>query len=681
MKILSLELYNFRQYYGKQKITFADDTYQNTTIIFGENGKGKTGIYRALMFALFSTRHIPQDNENDEVHLVNFLHIEKNSPAIAEAYVTVEFEHEGEYYILQRKVMATRINQGRINERLGSSELQFKDTNGNVKPKTYTDDEEIRKIVNTVLDEEIKDFFLFDAEKIDTLTKDDTDIRKQVKDAILNLLQMNNIEQAQEIIKREKALIEDKLRDDISDQKLNSLEFQKQNIQKDIRSKQELLEVYESEIGESDRTISEHNVTLNKNKEILEINKKIKENKDEILEHKNRLDYLNNEIAQTHFKIAPYLILQKTLASNAKDIENFLGEEKIKVPVEIVEESLNKGNCMVCSTDLNENSENIKYLEALLESHSHSETYEFARTLLYMFEHRKDEFTDEEERLSYTLREYNETLAKIDKLKEDNEQYEKQVSQHAKLDIDLASIEEMIQKAKQSKEDNKFKSKKATEDIDSLEKTEEQVINVLNEMYETQSRNINEKKKFELLKNLEKNLKNISKEFNDEMRELLGNETTNIFRTLIDKKDIDLIEKVEINGKFEIKAIDHKGVSILSDISQGQRQILSLAFITALARIAVKKTDSNMIDYPLFMDSPFNRLSGNNRDHLINHLPDLTAQWILLLTDTEYTSSEEFVFKESGRLGKSYIINQVELNHSIIEEVDLDESLATRGGL
>ena len=47
MKLLSIELLNFRQFYGKQKIEFANGD-KNITIIFGENGKGKTGIFRAL---------------------------------------------------------------------------------------------------------------------------------------------------------------------------------------------------------------------------------------------------------------------------------------------------------------------------------------------------------------------------------------------------------------------------------------------------------------------------------------------------------------------------------------------------------------------------------------------------------------------------------------------------------
>ena len=73
---IEISLYNFRQFYGKQKIEFAKGT-QNITIIFGENGKGKTGIFRALMFGFYGSTHIQQDNPKDAIHLVNFIALEK----------------------------------------------------------------------------------------------------------------------------------------------------------------------------------------------------------------------------------------------------------------------------------------------------------------------------------------------------------------------------------------------------------------------------------------------------------------------------------------------------------------------------------------------------------------------------------------------------------------------------
>lgn len=681
MKILTLELKNFRQYYGEQKITFANDSHQNTTIVFGENGKGKTGIYRAIMFALFGSTQIPQDNDNDEIHLVNFLHIDEVSPNTADAVVIVEFEHEGQYYILKRSVLASKITKSRITEHSGPCELKFKDSDGNISPEVYVEKEQIKKIVNKIIDEEIKDFFLFDAEKIDTLTRDDDEIRKQVKVAILNLLQMDNIEEAKKVINLERRHVEDKLRGSTSDQELKSMNFRKNALISEIKNKKETVEMLQREESGSEKIIAEHTLTLKKNEEIIQLYEKIEENDEQISKLEEQLTSFNNELGNIYFKIAPYLILQSTLTGNAEELTNFLGKEKINIPSEIMHESLEKNSCIVCNNDLEKNIDNQQFVQTLLATYKYSETYTLARELLAMYNNRKANFQIDESRLNKLLKNYREVIQEINRLKALNEEHEKNRSEHAQQDLNLSELELTIQRAEKEKDEKRIKRTIELDNIVALERELDGLTEDLDRLYSLKTRNENEKKKFELLKELDESLKKISKEFNDDMRDLLGEETTQIFKLLIDEKDINLIKKVEINSKFEIKAIDYKDVSILNDISQGQRQILSLAFITALAKIAIKRNESKMIDYPLFMDSPFNRLSGNNRDHLIKNLPSLTAQWILLLTDTELTYSEETVFKQSGRLGKSYRIEQIEMNHSKIVEVGLEESMATRGGL
>jgi len=79
------------------------------------------------------------------------------------------------------------------------------------------------------------------------------------------------------------------------------------------------------------------------------------------------------------------------------------------------------------------------------------------------------------------------------------------------------------------------------------------------------------------------------------------------------------------------------------------------------------------------MDTPFGRISGNNRDYLIDNIPNLTSQWILLLTDTELSKTEEMRFKSTDKLGKWYKLEQISTGHSEIVPMNINESMATRG--
>lgn len=64
--------------------------------------------------------------------------------------------------------------------------------------------------------------------------------------------------------------------------------------------------------------------------------------------------------------------------------------------------------------------------------------------------------------------------------------------------------------------------------------------------------------------------------------------------------------------------------------------------------------------FPLFMDTPFARIDGANRDQLIKEIPKMTGQWVLLLTDTEFTTAEQNIFVEEKTVGKVYQLNKDE---------------------
>lgn len=218
MKLIRLELNNFRKYYGKQSVDFAHEGTRNTTILFGENGKGKTGIYRAIMFVLFGSLKISQDSENDKIHLTNLKYMNENSSGTGEATVTLRFEHEKIVYEISRKISAFKQSPSLLIEREKSVSLTQIDTEtGNVMPDYLKDRQEINLKINKIMNEEIKDFFLFDAEKIDTLAKSDNKVRSDVKHAIFNLLQIDKINFAKKVLNGESKQLNNKLTSSSSD--------------------------------------------------------------------------------------------------------------------------------------------------------------------------------------------------------------------------------------------------------------------------------------------------------------------------------------------------------------------------------------------------------------------------------------------------------------------------------
>ncbi|MEB7421531.1 AAA family ATPase [Staphylococcus arlettae] len=680
MKLMKMELENFRQYYGKQSIEFAYQGNQNTTILFGENGKGKTGIYRAIMFVLFGSKKISQDASNENIHLTNFKIIDDTSGP-AESSVTLKFEHENEVYEIKRSMRAIKISSNSIKEQEGEVSLIEIDANtGNVKPNSLYDKQEINIKINKIINEEIKDFFLFDAEKIDTIAKADSNVRKEVKDAIFSLLQLDKIETAKTFVKDISKVVRFRLTEGMKNGNANQLSQKISDIDLESEEIKSMIFKLDEDKQTMDEIIAQHSLTLEKNKHIVETKNKIQEKENQINLLKNQLENSKVQLSRSLFEQSPSLILEGVLDENKSYFDNFLGDNKVSIPKEILNLSLLNEKCIVCDNDLKSHEQNKKYIESLLETYKHSESYDLARNLLKEAKDKLDEYTKSEQDFINNLKNYKNLSNEISKGQDAIKDLKDDISKSAKNSVDLADIQGMIEQEERKKESAIREIALKENKLEELEKQKEELENQYQEILKKESRNEFDQAQLQTLVGLEHELKDISKSFSEEVRSLLGEYTSDIFKKLIDKKDLEVISYVEIDGHFQIGAFNNNGYKITQDISQGQRQILSLSFITALAKIAVREDSVDKIDYPLFMDSPFNRLSGMNRDNLIEKIPDLTAQWILLVTDTELTPSEEKVFKSTNRLGKWYRINQIDIHHSEIEAVDLNETMSTRGG-
>lgn len=53
MRIERVDLHNFRQYFGHQRLKISRHDDQNVTVIHGVNGAGKTSLFLALNWCLY----------------------------------------------------------------------------------------------------------------------------------------------------------------------------------------------------------------------------------------------------------------------------------------------------------------------------------------------------------------------------------------------------------------------------------------------------------------------------------------------------------------------------------------------------------------------------------------------------------------------------------------------------
>lgn len=154
--------------------------------------------------------------------------------------------------------------------------------------------------------------------------------------------------------------------------------------------------------------------------------------------------------------------------------------------------------------------------------------------------------------------------------------------------MNLSEIHNIIEKKKSKEQELTRDIIIKEEKIKEYSKELTELKLAIQEIYNRQSKMESEKEQVELLIKMTDGLKEISGDFKAGIRNTLGKYTTEIFDMLIDSSDNNVIHRVEIDGNFEIKAYNSNGLKVTQDISQGQRQILSLSFITALAKASMQ---------------------------------------------------------------------------------------------
>jgi DNA sulfur modification protein DndD len=167
------------------------------------------------MFALYGEKFLDQDsgfkefNEfsdqeiNSELYIVNVNAIREdfeNEQEGVEAYVRVHFRNNDKEYSLYRSMFGIQNDSQEIFEEKGKVKLRIKKNTGNT--KVVEEEEEIEKIVNSILDKGIRNYFLFDGERIERLTRATKGQKEEVAEGIKNLLNIDELNCAIKALKK-----------------------------------------------------------------------------------------------------------------------------------------------------------------------------------------------------------------------------------------------------------------------------------------------------------------------------------------------------------------------------------------------------------------------------------------------------------------------------------------------
>ena len=612
MKIEAMHLDNFRQFYGRQDINFSRDPEQNVTVIHGVNGAGKTSLFTALNWCLYG------QGTDDIGELVSKRAIAEAKPG-EEIEMTVQlmFLHEGQRYGATRVFSVVKVAEDQWREKAAPEfSLYSVRSDGQTRPHQNP-----TGVIEAILPSNVRAYFFFDGEKIDQFTRPSH--QKEVRDAIRNVLKI-------EVLDRAKTHLNNVARDYQNDLKRMASGGLEQLLEKETRLRDEAektqarLQELGAERSSAQRQIKEIDNRLGEIQEIREWDEKRKIAIEAMQGYEREMDQLRRDLKEASNR--GFLYLATDVVSNALSVLDAM-RERGEIPPGIREQfvqDLLMNHLCICGRSIAEESEERQRLLALLETSVPSElenvVLQTAGDLkaiqprlgtvavgIKELMARKASIEDRLEELHATLDEVSRHLQgssfeEVSDLEKKRAEYDSEV---VRLAMEIGRFSERL-------ESQRGELDQLNKDIDRATVSEKQAKII--------------QRRYSIARTASDAIASMSDAFAQDMRASIQARAEDIFQKLVWKES--QFQSVQLNEDYYLDVIDRWGLPARPDLSAGERQVLSLAFITGMSKVTGEEA-------PLVMDTPFGRLSSAHREAITEHIPEITDQLVMLVTDEE----------------------------------------------
>lgn len=635
MKLERITIENFRQYCGKQRVDFAKDEQRRVTVIHGINGAGKTSFFLAINWCLYG-------KSVENIKVVDNVGQLINKEAVSQAAVgdtirtsvDLAFMHNGERYLVKRILQGVKLEDGTVKAEENDSFTMM---------RTRADGQAERinnpiGTMNSILPANVREYFLFDGEKIDNFAKPEA--AAQVKQAIYLVLKLEILERSRRHLEAVAAEYRKELKNK-SGQQLRSLLEQEEQARGEIRKAKdrrvELLQEKESaeqKIGDIDKRLREMENTNVLQQQRDRIERELRQRRTEMEEV---VSIIRDLATSGYFVVAESAIKKAVLLLEEKRAR---GEIPSDYRQQFIRDLISKMVC-VCGRPFTDGSQEH---EALLSKITHGlpDTLqdEVLNTcaVLQAFEQRTEKHRAD---VDSAMRRRTELVDIADALEAELDDLSRQLK---------GSPLEEISKLERNRENFTADIQGFILEIGSLQEREAKFVKEIAELKKEIDRARREEKrevllstKLDLAQRAADAIGDMYQTFADDMREKIQEKTKDIFKKLVWKESH--FQDIKLGPDFNLEVIDRYGYSARPELSAGERQVLSLSFIMAMSRISDEEA-------PLVMDTPFGRLSSHHRNAITEHLPVLADQLVLFVTDEELR--DEARQNLEARIGAEY---------------------------
>lgn len=632
MKLISIRLCNFRQFYGKTPEIFLASGQQNTTIIHGNNGAGKTTLLNAFTWVLYEKFTAAFASEEQ---LVNKRAVtEAAHKDVVDCWVEMGFEHQNKRYQAKRLCRAYKTLTG---VEAGKSELYLQiagDDGRWLLPQQSPDD-----IIGRILPITLHQYFFFDGERIEQIVRSEQKI--EIAEATKTLLGVEVLTRSIKHLKEAKKTLELELASigDSETKKLlreqNKLETENETIAKrQVEIIQEL-----SHQDQLKKTLSNRLIELSGAEDLQKLRDELEARAKLLIgQLKQAKDTLKKAISTRG-----YMVFISGATKEFRSIVNDLrekGELPVGIKRQFVSDLLDEKRC-ICGADLIEGTHAHHQVSAWMDK---AGTFDVEETAIRMstqvdeIEKQLPEFWEEVDRQQDNISQGRSELSMIETQLDD-----------IKKKLRNFPNEDISQLQKRLDETEEKIRELTLEQGANLQKTTRLSVEIETKVKQVTKHKMNEGKQALAQRRIAaaqdsiERLTEVKSRLDDQFRASLEQRVQEIFASISFTPYLP-----KLSEKYELTLIEKTaGQETSVAASTGENQILSLSFIAGIIdRVrdwiqenALMGPDSST--FPIVMDSPFGSLDEIYRRQIAKTLPQLANQLVVLVTKTQWRGEVE----------------------------------------
>lgn len=664
MKLKSLQMHNFRQFYGTTPtIKFAEGK-QNVTVIHAENGAGKTALLNAFTWMLYDTYTKGFGAPEEKV----------NKRAISEAamgetvssWVQLSFEHGGVLYQLKRQADAVKVSDEEwsyLPER--PAQLMYAEADGH-----WTTENRIADAIGRILPKDLHTYFFFDGERIERIVQPTKKEKNDLALATKKLLGVEVLDRAINHLNDARIELEKELKR-IGDPKTLRLLEQKEHFESDLTEKEDLFDQELSNLDVFRENKAEVERRLRKLEGVQHLQKRRDHLNDDLAARQASLKQTEEQLKQAISKDG-YAVFVDDAANDFRQlIENLRkkGELPVGIKQRFVQDLLEHGTC-ICSRTLDgEKDPSARAaVEQWMQKAGVDDVEKAANEMGILIDSMQEKVPAFWDTVATCQSKTETDRQEISQIEDELDDIKKKLAGSPREEVSslqnrLSQLEADISRTNQTIGATKERIATLTQQIDELQ-TEISQHESLEAQQALATRRV------QAAVEAQDRIKQVYANLNERLRKKLEESINKYFHQISVTPYV-----AKLDPAYSLELYDQSiSVPIPVARSQGESQVLCLSFIAGFVDMAREWCAQKehlpgpaSAEYPIVMDSPFGALDTTNRQRVTEHINKVADQVIMMVSSTQWRG--EVCGASAGKVGKAYLFSYYTPNSDLAEEV------------